>query len=395
MFYKSIYKRMKKTAITCVMATALTLTTVCTTGFETGGYEPVKAESVVTQDGFETADGVLKKYNGNASEVVVPENVTELGDYVFSGCRNVTKIILPKGVKKIGEGAFWDCENLKEINLPVGLTELGESTFADCEKMEKIKFCANFHKVELGAYSFQNTAWLKAKKKKNPMVCVQGVFIDGKACKGEVVIPSSVKYISPFCFSGSKITGVKVPGSVNKMEGYAFYGCKNLKKVTLPKNLKIIEEGLFLECRNLKKITLPESLTKIGELAFSECRNLTQITIPESVTKISENAFENTPLKEIKGYSDTEAQRFAVKTGVPFVALDAVEEKTLKREVKVLVFEINPKISLRDSCAVVSVSGEDVFTYENGKIIGKKKGTGSITVRYDGRVTAIKVVVTG
>ena len=47
---------------------------------------------------FEIADGVLVKYRGKDSEVVVPEGITVIGDESFMENYHIDKIILPNGV---------------------------------------------------------------------------------------------------------------------------------------------------------------------------------------------------------------------------------------------------------------------------------------------------------
>ncbi len=90
-----------------------------------------------------------------------------------------------------------------------------------------------------------------------------------------------------------KITEIIIPDTVEYIGPQAFVGCPNLKKVTLPKNLKTIDMGSFALCDNLSEIVLPEGLEYIAEFAFSECSNLKSIHIPQSVTTIDGRAFSN------------------------------------------------------------------------------------------------------
>ena len=48
------------------------------------------------------------------SELIIPESVTEIKPYTFTGC-NITDISLPVSVSIIGEGAFANCSTLKNI----------------------------------------------------------------------------------------------------------------------------------------------------------------------------------------------------------------------------------------------------------------------------------------
>ena len=44
---------------------------------------------------FVVENGVLKKYNGNGGSVIIPDNVTSIGEKVFMGCTNLKSITIP------------------------------------------------------------------------------------------------------------------------------------------------------------------------------------------------------------------------------------------------------------------------------------------------------------
>ena len=60
--------------------------------------------------------GVLTEYYGTDENVVIPDGVTEIGDYVFSG-KDFSSILLPDSVTRIGDGAFTRCKNLTSIRI--------------------------------------------------------------------------------------------------------------------------------------------------------------------------------------------------------------------------------------------------------------------------------------
>ena len=74
---------------------------------------------------------------------------------------------------------------------------------------------------------------------------------------------------------------------------YAFAGCENLCRITLPDSLTEIKEGTFKDDRVLVTVNLPSKLQKIGSFAFENCSGIITITIPESVTYIGDGAFKN------------------------------------------------------------------------------------------------------
>ena len=68
---------------------------------------------------FVIENGVLKEYNGKYADVIIPDGVTEIGDYAFFCCSSLTSVTIPNSVTEIGENAFSECESLT-IHAPVG-----------------------------------------------------------------------------------------------------------------------------------------------------------------------------------------------------------------------------------------------------------------------------------
>lgn len=94
---------------------------------------------------IETATNTLIFGCGN----IVPNGVTKIGDYAFSGCKNLVEIKLPDSVTSIGQECF--CESsLKSIVIPDTVTEIGSAAFWECRALEKITIPA----VKFGSYAF-------------------------------------------------------------------------------------------------------------------------------------------------------------------------------------------------------------------------------------------------
>lgn len=49
------------------------------------------------------------------TSVTIPDSVTSIGAYAFSGCSGLTSVTIPDSVTRIGEWAFLFCNNLQEI----------------------------------------------------------------------------------------------------------------------------------------------------------------------------------------------------------------------------------------------------------------------------------------
>lgn len=94
----------------------------------------------------------LVQYLGKDTEVIVPENTTEIGEKAFFCCTWVREVILPEGIRTIENKAFSTCTGLKRINLPASLEVIGEMAFELCIGFFEFAFPKSLK--ELGDYAF-------------------------------------------------------------------------------------------------------------------------------------------------------------------------------------------------------------------------------------------------
>ena len=110
--------------------------------------------------------------------VVIPEEVTSIGNNAFQGCKNLATVTFEGAPSTItvGNNAFQNCVKLKTINLPVA-KRIGSLAFDGCTSLEKLVI--DFGTEEIGDYCFRNCTSLK-----------------------ELHIPESVTVIGQGAFSG-------------------------------------------------------------------------------------------------------------------------------------------------------------------------------------------------
>lgn len=87
---------------------------------------------------FETNKGVLKKYHGNAEEVVIPSDVHTIGRYAFENNASMKTVIITENVRKIEERAFLRCHALESITIPENVEEIGYSAFWHCINVKTV-----------------------------------------------------------------------------------------------------------------------------------------------------------------------------------------------------------------------------------------------------------------
>ena len=98
-------------------------------------------------------DIILRKCSKEAKGVVtIPEGVTTISLYAFSGCKNVTSVKLPLSLKIIYGGAFSGCTSLSSIKIPANVERISRSAFKECKSLASINI-PDMASVANGAFS--------------------------------------------------------------------------------------------------------------------------------------------------------------------------------------------------------------------------------------------------
>ena len=161
-----------------------------------------------------TPDGILKKYRGHDTDVVIPDGVREIGESAFVDMKDVERMLMecedydapemetltiPDSVAVIRSYAFAYCLNLAEVNIPDSVVSIGERAFEGCESLKEIR----------------------------------------------------------------------LPAGLAEIEEFTFFLCENLRTVKIPEGVARIGKNAF-DATGLRKVRIPKTVTEIGEEAFPE-----------------------------------------------------------------------------------------------------------------------------
>ena len=72
------------------------------------------------------------------NDLVIPDSVTSIGWYAFSGCSGLASVTIPDSVASIGNYAFRNCSKLTSVTIGNDVTSIGEYAFYDCSGLTSV-----------------------------------------------------------------------------------------------------------------------------------------------------------------------------------------------------------------------------------------------------------------
>lgn len=312
-------------------------------------------EPTVTQNPIEVRTELLYEVNNERTgivitgvkdrkieTVIIPEiidglPVMEIGQHAFNSCTELSQISIPPTVQRIGDSAFLRCTNLFRISLPQDLKTIGAMAFHESglegllELPEGLEYIGSlaFEKTNIGCVSlpdslkeidgpvFGNT-WEMIASENAPAKELVEKWYTGVVFHTEKFGPmlheeEEVSFLYELNDDGSNTVAidklfhgwskerVEIPEvidgyKVSGINAYAFMGADRLEEVVVPSSVEIIGACSFEDCQNLKKIVIPAEtryMIGVGEI-FHKSPNVVIVTSEGS-----------------------EAQRYAIKWGIP------------------------------------------------------------------------------
>jgi len=203
----------------------------------------------VTYRGGRLSDNNVYTIPNVPFRLIIYDSVTVIDMSACYRCTTLIEVILRgTNVTQIGRNAFRGCRNLQRIELPAGLLRLESFAFDGCTSL-----------------------------------------------RGEIVIPATVHLFGSCIFEdcSSLESVVFVPRTTSIELGYGmFWGCSNLRFVTLPHNVRSIPARFFMGCTLFAAIRIPPSVQRIERDAFSGSA-IQSIVMLEKVHQIDREAFKN------------------------------------------------------------------------------------------------------
>ena len=275
---------------------------------------PVAVDGVIYADNW-----VVGVRDTSVSKVNVREGTVGIAMYSFFNCTMIGEVKLPNSLKVIGKGAFAVCASIKIEEMPSSLERIEDYAFYGCtasqfggddyhialpESLTYIGRSAFYSTLVMGLeipssckyigdYAFWGAIYLGAEVNFNTIV-------PGEDGTNEIVktttrfyltLNDGIEYIGSRAFFKTGIIDLAIPDSVKEIGIRAFYGCDDLKTVTIGHGLAQIPDYAFYECVSLEEVYMANGSVDIGAHAFQNCKALTKVELSKTLKTIGKAAF--------------------------------------------------------------------------------------------------------
>lgn len=315
------------------------------------GEQFPKAKKVIISSDVTTIGNEFCRSSKSLAEVVIPQNVTSIGTYAFTGCENA-KVIF-EGSAVLARTSYTQTSNLMQAfnsvkDITIGAnTTVGSNAFYG---LTSLTYLTLEEGVTINDCSFYNTNVTDLNLPKNitifgnPFNSVKHLTFNSDQ------LLASIASISEMPTKFGDIESVYFAGGVTAIGNNCFARIPSLKTIDMGTSVETIGRGTFAYCANLKEVVLGGGLTSISNDSFKDCQNLTDVTVNsntlmswgyflsanftnanklvlgEKVTTIGEHCCDNVLLDEIKlpsGLVNIGAYAFSGQAAISSMTLPA------------------------------------------------------------------------
>lgn len=310
---------MKKNRIFSMFCAAAMLFTTVFLHPQSGTLKAAAADDeVYTFGDFEYAESYgslcITAYTGTSKSVSIPntiygQKVTSIAPDVFYENTEIESVTIPANLEYIPDGAFYGCTSLRQF----------------ISYNNKYQFSNGFLYYVRPDYDTQisttvsnyNITKCLDKNSSNYNSKLDGAIdsyqVDLEVHKSVicytkdslyVTVPEGVDDIAPYAFAGhDKMTHIVLPAGIKRIGELAFWGCSDLRGMSMTENngdisefnipygTVLIEKAAFVGCYSIRNVNFPNTVEAIGEYAFANGMDLKSVYIPPSVKIIGEYAF--------------------------------------------------------------------------------------------------------
>lgn len=205
-------------------------------------------------------------------------------DGAFQGCTNLRGLILPANMTVVGQSSFKGCTALEYLNIPQGVHDIPQTFCKGCSAL--LVLSVNWELIlTIGSEAFSGCTALVTEIISNSIKDIADWAFYNSGVRGVLHLPNLEK-IGNRSFKNTDIEEVTSLGKITELGKYESWSGNGY--------------GTFAGCTALWRVVLHEGIILIGHSAFRGCTSLANLNWVDSIEIIEEEAFRYTPQMAIE-----------------------------------------------------------------------------------------------
>ena len=247
----------------------------------------LRTNSTITKD-------LVKRFvnRPEIDEIILPPNVKELGDGVFSNFKHAKILKITKETGLIGKDAFKNMTSLEEVQIPDKSHIIGTQDLPDNIK------------IKYGNEEHTKATW-KAKWNQENLTLEDSItslsYNALKECdKIKTLDTNKVEQISSNTLPNANLKELTLNDAIKQIiKKELFNPDFSIEKLNIGKALDVIDlHNQLKQIKEIKHVKILETISKISDNAFKDV-NIQKIDLASTIKEIGKNAFENSKITEI------------------------------------------------------------------------------------------------
>ncbi len=257
--------------------------------------------------------------NQEITDLVIPEDITSIGDYAFCGCEGLKSVTFHDKMTYLGANSFYSCTGLTNVEIPASIKTINEGAFMRCSNLASVTIPEGIETIGFEAFMHSGLKTLTLPS------TIRDMMQSFSSCEQleTLTLTDGITELDGSFYYCHALKEVRIPGSIKKLSYQDFMSCNSLETVVFDEGVE--EIAGFTDNPKLKNITIPSTVKKIGSLRnnpsletifipegveylamFDDCTALKQINIPSTITYIGSfkncNALEKVIVADLKSW---------------------------------------------------------------------------------------------
>lgn len=237
-------------------------------------------------DNGKTVTGISSESCG---DIIIPDGVEKIDENAFEDNTNITSVVFPSSLREICDHAFWGCKNLRSIQLNEGIVNIGIEAFIDTN-LQEVYLPSTLEKI--GLTPFDCKMWVDTLNE-HYSSDINGVLYNAdktslilypsKLHEETIEVPDGVVCIESYAFENNEASEIILPEDIEELHDKLFYGCQNLRTLTIksdyPDIIEVDDEtfkGLEVE-KCVLRVPFDVLASYKGDGTFNDFRYITAI----------------------------------------------------------------------------------------------------------------------